>query len=665
VRIRGRRVGLALVVGAGLVLAGEASWRGLVVPWVAGQLTAASGHKVTIGSLWPRWRGVEARDVEVAGAPPFAATPLARIERLTIRIGGPGFGSWQPSDIEAAGVRITYLRTGSLDNVQGEAQARRERGRSPSAARPALRLRDGRLEGYVRLPGAPAVIVRARSLTGTSAAGAHGLQAEGFAAEVQGVLTVSAPTLSLTSTGGTRTLAGTGASIVVPGGGVLVSDLEIGGRASAEESVLTLASPADAVSPGGFSASAHLRDGGAHVILAGHALPLRALYPVLSARGLDPTRAHADLDVTLDAEPSGGSPFVVAVAVQDLDLFHPQLDTVPWRGLPFAGRATGKIDLAGSRVDVERGRLELLGVALSLRGFAELAPTLRGRWEIATPADAPSSCARLLGLQAPPVQQALAGLELDGNLGLSLAVTFEASNWEGLALDFTAEPLCHVRREPSALVALEARLGGAPAATLDLPLPPHPDFVPIAKMPRHLIAAFLTSEDGRFRDHHGFDLEMIRRALAHDLEVGSFARGASTITQQLAKNLFLTPERTLARKLEEAVFTWRIDERLDKDRVLELYLNVIELGPGIRGVKRAAEVYFGKSLRELGPLESAHLAALTPNPLGYARRFRDGRVDDGWLHRLYDLLGMMKRSGRLSAAELAAARGTRLSLRKI
>ncbi len=121
----------------------------------------------------------------------------------------------------------------------------------------------------------------------------------------------------------------------------------------------------------------------------------------------------------------------------------------------------------------------------------------------------------------------------------------------------------------------------------------------------------------------------------------------------------------LNRKLAELVLSWRIHETLGKQQQLELYLNAIELGPGIHGVKRAAEVYFGKPVSKLTPLESAHLAALTPNPLGFARRFREGRVDEGWLYRLYDLLGMMKRSGRLSAAELNSARQSRLILRRI
>jgi membrane peptidoglycan carboxypeptidase len=158
---------------------------------------------------------------------------------------------------------------------------------------------------------------------------------------------------------------------------------------------------------------------------------------------------------------------------------------------------------------------------------------------------------------------------------------------------------------------------------------------------------------------------MIRRALAHDLEMRAFAKGGSTITQQLAKNLFLPQSRTLARKLEETVLAWRLQTKLSRKRMLELYLNVIELGPHIRGVKQAARAYFGKELGDLRPIESAHLAALTPNPQGLARRFRDGRVDDGWMQRLYDLLGMMNRSGRLSRSDLAAARTVKLTLRKI
>jgi membrane peptidoglycan carboxypeptidase len=259
---------------------------------------------------------------------------------------------------------------------------------------------------------------------------------------------------------------------------------------------------------------------------------------------------------------------------------------------------------------------------------------------------------------------------LQGNLGFGASLTFDASAWEDLQLDITIDPICRVEREARSLADLLPILlkpkGQAPEAALKLPIGAfHPDFVPLSQMPPHLPSAFITSEDSKFFHHQGFDTDMIRHALAQDLANRSFDRGASTITQQLAKNLFLSHRRTLARKLEEAVLTWRLQKLLSKERVLELYLNVIELGPGIQGVKQAARRYFGKEVSDLTPIESAHLAALTPNPHVLARRFRDGQVDEGWLQRLYDLLGMMKRHHRLSREELAAARTSKLELRDL
>jgi len=259
---------------------------------------------------------------------------------------------------------------------------------------------------------------------------------------------------------------------------------------------------------------------------------------------------------------------------------------------------------------------------------------------------------------------------LQGTLGFGVSLTFDAAAWEDLQLDLAVDPICRVTREARVLADLLPVLlrpkAEAPPAAAQLPLGAfHPDFVPLSKMPPHLPSAFITSEDSKFFHHQGFDSEMIRHALAQDLGNRSFDRGASTITQQLAKNLFLTHRRTLARKLEEAVLTWRLQKLLSKDRVLELYLNVIELGPGIRGVKQAARKYFGKDVSELVPMESAHLAALTPNPHVLARRFRDGQVDEGWQQRLYDLLGMMKRHHRLSPEQLTAARASKLELRDL
>jgi monofunctional glycosyltransferase len=126
--------------------------------------------------------------------------------------------------------------------------------------------------------------------------------------------------------------------------------------------------------------------------------------------------------------------------------------------------------------------------------------------------------------------------------------------------------------------------------------------------------AVLVGEDINFFSHRGFDLAEIRLALTQAIDDGVPPRGASTITQQLAKNLWLSPSRSPLRKLEEAILTWQLERRLSKRRILELYLNVVELGPGLYGVEAASRRYFGKPAAELTDDQAAELAASLPSP---------------------------------------------------
>lgn len=131
---------------------------------------------------------------------------------------------------------------------------------------------------------------------------------------------------------------------------------------------------------------------------------------------------------------------------------------------------------------------------------------------------------------------------------------------------------------------------------------------------RNLVRAVLAGEDSRFFDHSGFDWEMISKALEKDWAEKRFARGASTVSQQLAKNLFLSTSKNPVRKLHEALITWEMENVLGKRRILELYLNVIEWGDGIYGAEAAARNYFNGSAGELSVEQAAFLAAIIPNP---------------------------------------------------
>lgn len=124
----------------------------------------------------------------------------------------------------------------------------------------------------------------------------------------------------------------------------------------------------------------------------------------------------------------------------------------------------------------------------------------------------------------------------------------------------------------------------------------------------------MIAEDDKFYRHEGFDFEAIQQAVEKDLKAGKFKVGGSTISQQLAKNLFLSPSKNPVRKLKEAILTWRLERTLPKKRIMELYLNVVEWGEGIFGIETAARIYYGKSASALGPEEAARLAAVLPNP---------------------------------------------------
>ena len=145
--------------------------------------------------------------------------------------------------------------------------------------------------------------------------------------------------------------------------------------------------------------------------------------------------------------------------------------------------------------------------------------------------------------------------------------------------------------------------------------PRNPYWTPIGAISPLVVRAVVTAEDAKFWQHGGFDWEQLHDSVEENLERGGYRRGGSTITMQLAKNLFLWRGKSLVRKLLEAYLTWRLERSLDKKRILELYLNVVEWGPGVYGIGEASRHYYGKPPSELGLGEAAMLAGILPSPL--------------------------------------------------
>lgn len=163
----------------------------------------------------------------------------------------------------------------------------------------------------------------------------------------------------------------------------------------------------------------------------------------------------------------------------------------------------------------------------------------------------------------------------------------------------------------------------------------------------HLKKAILLSEDSSFFSHKGVDFFELKEALKRDWEEGKFTRGGSTITMQLARNLYLDPSKNPMRKVREIAIAWELEQALPKQRIFELYLNVVEWGPGIYGAEAAARHYFSKPASDLDPVESATLAALLPNPI-------DPR-EKSLLSRRNLILSRMAKTGYLSEEAYAAA----------
>ncbi|GER93981.1 monofunctional biosynthetic peptidoglycan transglycosylase [hot springs metagenome] len=142
-------------------------------------------------------------------------------------------------------------------------------------------------------------------------------------------------------------------------------------------------------------------------------------------------------------------------------------------------------------------------------------------------------------------------------------------------------------------------------------------WVPISKISPYLVKAVLIAEDDKFWHHEGFDFEAIEKAIEKNIKAGKFKVGGSTISQQLAKNLYLSPSKNPIRKIKEVILTWRVERNLSKKRILELYLNVAEWGEGIFGIEAASLHYYGKPASALGPEEATRLASVLPNPRKY------------------------------------------------
>lgn len=188
-----------------------------------------------------------------------------------------------------------------------------------------------------------------------------------------------------------------------------------------------------------------------------------------------------------------------------------------------------------------------------------------------------------------------------------------------------------------------------------------PGWTKIGDIAKPAMGAVVVSEDWAFFSHDGFDANQLKEAIKEDLADRRFSRGASTITMQVVKNVFLSQEKTLYRKAKEFVLAIRLDGHVSKRKVLEVYFNIAEWGEGVFGIGAAARKYFGKLPAELTPKEGAFLAMLLPSPKRYSQSFRDGRLTPYAEKTVRSILEKMTQARYITEEERDAEIAVRLS----
>lgn len=411
-------------------------------------------------------------------------------------------------------------------------------------------------------------------------------------------------------------------------------------------------------SPLQMNALLPLGDGDATVRFAGGPVPLSVLGAEEGKLGLvDVGRARISARGDVRLVSSGDKlAFDLTASGEDLGIGHKKLATDPIRGLDLRVHGRGVVQTGGTlRIDAAEFQIgEALVKAAGRLEQGKDFVRADGTFEVPL-----VSCSALLASVPKALAPHLEGTTMTGTFAARGSFGGDSREWEALKLVYDMDELCHLTNVGSDLEktrfekpfehTVYAPDGKTEVAEIG---PDTPTWAKLGEISPFMIAAVLTTEDGAFFRHHGFNHAAIRSALVDNLKAGRFRRGASTISMQLTKNLFLSREKTLSRKLEEIILTDYLEENFTKDEIMELYLNVVEFGPNIYGILPASAHYFGRHPSELNIKEAFFLASLLPSPISYHRQYEQKKVWDSWERNLAFFMKTAFERGRITQAEL-------------
>lgn len=645
------------------------------------------GRTVTLGDVSVRFGSARLRDVRLAG-PADGKAPLLHLEEVLVRFNGFGalVGKVELDHVEVRGAKLALRRTATGDNFSDLiAKVRERRAAAPAGAKESRSLpRTARLAGaqltFEDNPAGVAVTVSDigghwanGSLTAQTASvearAATGQQAQLGPITIKKTRTTRAlielaqgqvalwPKMSLTGITGT----------VLPDPRVGHYRLALEGGYGGVAGTLWRA-----------TGEIDLEAGRAAVDLAADEFRLDKLEPILKGSYLvdyDKTAVDANLHLEIDRAQAA---FSGSVHVRDLAVGHPMLADREVRNLDLEGTVQGEIVRDRRTAVLSRGDFVARGLPFSVTGQVEMAggrePDGRVREAARYAAHLlipPIACQAVLDSLPSEMVPYMAGYQLRGTFATDLSLRIDLADLQATVLDGSVGIRnCSVRKQPEqSPKRLREPFEHYVEVEKDqwisfLVGPENPDFVPFDEISPHLINSIMTTEDSSFMKHRGFIVSEFRSALIKNLEAGYFRYGASSITMQLAKNVLLYREKTLSRKLQELFFTWDLENTLEKERILEIYFNVIEYGPGLYGIGPAAQHFFGKPAKELTPVEAAFFSSILPAPKQRYQQYCKGTLTQWTSDKIERILALMYKRGRLTEQEYQEALATPLAFVK-
>jgi Transglycosylase len=403
--------------------------------------------------------------------------------------------------------------------------------------------------------------------------------------------------------------------------------------------------------------------------LAADKFNLDRLEPILAQSYLvDYAKTSVDATLHIDVTHDSAG-FLGSLHVRDLSVGHPMLADRDVRHLDVAGTIAGTVERDRRVARLTRGDFVARGLPFSVTGEVAMRggredsgerraePRYSGHLTIP-----PIACQAVLDSIPTEMVPYMRGYRLKGTFATDLTVKVDFADLDETILDGSVGiRACKVTHQPTAspkrlLEPFEHYVEVERDQWISFPVgSENPDFVPFDQISPHLINSIMTTEDSGFMKHHGFLVSEFRSALIKNLKAGYFRFGASSITMQLAKNVLLYREKTLSRKLQELFFTWDIENTLEKERILEIYFNVIEYGPGLYGIGPATQHFFGKSPKDLNPVEAAFFSSILPAPKQRYQQYCKGTLTQWTSDKIERILGLMSKRGRLTETEYQEA----------